>query len=316
MSPKHIITSLALLFGLASVAQADDRAGSLLVFPEFNNGFGIQQIFTITNTSASDSVTVEIVYINGDDCTEFNRNIELTPRDTFSFLTRVHNPDMERGYAYAFAKESSVGEPINFDYLVGNATSITLLPHYSTNPFVFQGAGAEGTTTELNGDGLRNLDGSEYSQAPDRIVLPRFYGQGLQFQSKLYLIGLTGGARFSTTVDFLIFNDNEEVFSSEYTFDCWAKVSLTDITSLVTLDFLQNGTNHDPNEVLGLSRTETGWMILDGAVANSVSTSYADPAILAILREGVLTEQSADLPFFEGEQDNASLLARSLDGTF
>lgn len=316
MSPKRILTTAALLAGLAASAQADNRAGSLLVFPEFNNEIGIQQLFTITNTSATDAVTVEIVYIDGDDCTEFNRNIELTPRDTFSFLTKAHNPQMERGYAYAFAKESAVGEPINFDYLVGSSTSISLLPHYSTNPFVFQGAGAEGTTTELNGDDLRNLDGVEYSQAPDRIVIPRFYGQSLQFQSKLYLIGLTGGARFATTVDFLIFNDNEEVFSSEYTFECWERVDLTDITSLVTLDFLQNGTNHDMDEVLGLSRVETGWMILDGAVANSTSTGLPDPAILAVLREGLLTEQSADLPFVEGEQANGSLLARSLDGTF
>ena len=316
MSPRHLFASAVLLVGLSSFAHADLRAGSLLVFPEFNNEPGIHQIFTITNTSALDSVTVEVVYIDGDDCTEFNRNIELTPFDTFSFLTRNHNPDMDRGYAYAFAKESTNGEPINFDYLVGSSTSITLLPHYSTNPFVFQGAGAEGTTTELNGDEMRNLDGTEYSQVPDRLVIPRFYGQGVQFQSKLYLIGLTGGARFSTTVDFLIFNDNEEVFSSEYTFNCWAKVDLLSISNLFSLDYLQNNTNHDLDEVAGLPRVETGWMILDGAVANSASTGIQDPAILAVLREGLLTEQSADLPFCEGEQSNGSLLARSLDGTF
>ncbi len=316
MSPRHLLASAALAAGLSSLAHADLRAGSLLVFPEFDNEPGIHQIFTITNTSALDSVTVEIVYIDGDDCTEFNRNIELTPLDTFSFLTRQHNPDMDRGYAYAFAKESTNGEPINFDHLVGNATAITLLPHCSTNPFVFQGAGAEGTETEINGDEMRNLDGVEYSQAPDRIVIPRFYGQGVQFQSQLYLIGLTGGTKFSTTVDFLIFNDNEEVFSSEYTFDCWAKVDLTDISNLFTLNYLLNSTTHDLNEVAGLPRVETGWMILDGAVANSSSTGLPDPAILAVLREGPMTQQSADLPFFEGEQSNGSLLARSLDGTF
>jgi hypothetical protein len=322
-----------LLAALASPAAADNRPGSLVLFPEFDNSPGTLQLLTITNTNPSEAVTVEIIYIDGEDCGEFNRHVQLTPNDTITLLTRVHNPAMNRGYAYAFAKESVTGDPINFDYLVAGCIQLAggiglgQGPRGSVPPFVFSGAGAHGTSTELNGDGLRNMDGSEYQPLPDRILIPRFLGQnahgggeiagGMGDSSILYLIGLTGGARFATTVDFLIYNDNEEVFSSEYTFNCWAAPELTDISGLFTTQFLQSATNHDPNEVLGLPRIETGWMIIDGAVASSTATSYSDPAVLAVLmerRQGSGNE--AHLPYGDGDQTNGSLLARSLDGTF
>jgi hypothetical protein len=321
---------VAASLGVTGAATAGQTPGSLLVFPEFNNHAGVQNLLTITNTSATDSVTVEIIYIDGDDCSEVNRHVELTPRDTFTFLTKYHNPQMARGYAYAFAKESVTGAPISFNHLVGGSVSLfgklnlggaggvgandTQLA--ATNPWVFQAPGAEGSSTELNGDGLRNLDGNEYTRAPDRIVIPRFLGQDGNVESTLYLIGLTGGARFTTTVDFLIHNDNEEVFSSEYSFDCWAAVRLSDISGIFNSSYLQAFTNQDPNEVFGTPRTEAGWILLDGAVASSASTTYADPAILAFLGETLAGQANAQLPFCQGEQANGSLLARSLDGTF
>ena len=315
MHPTKFLLGVALVFACAASGHAENRAGSLLLFPEFENSPGHQQIFTITNTHKTEPVVVEIIYISGDDCTEFNRNIELTPADTFSFLTRVHNPDHLRGYAYAFAKESTVGGPINFNHLVGSSFQITQLNQYALNPFVFEGVGAEGTTTELNGDGLRNLDGTEYSRAPDQIVIPSFFGQLPIFHSELFLIGLTGGGKFSTTVEFLVFNDNEEEFSCEYTFDCWAKVSPRNISYVFTTDFLANFGNDDPDEVYGLRGIEMGWMEIDGAVASSQATSFQDPAILAFLREGDIVLQSATLPFFRGEQANGSLLAQGQLGT-
>ncbi len=322
-----------LLAALVGPAAADNRPGSLVLFPEFDNRPGTLQLLTITNTNPSEAVTVEVIYIDGEDCGEFNRHVQLTPNDTITVVTRVHNPTMGRGYAYAFAKESVTGDPINFDHLIGACIQLAggvdelgAGPRGSVPPLVFTGAGAHGTSTELNGDGLRNMDGSEYQQLPDRILIPRFLGQQSHGgssagdpgnRSRLFLIGLTGGARFGTTVDFLVYNDNEEVFSAEYLFHCWAAPQLTDISGLFTTQFLQNATNHDPNEVLGLSRTETGWMIIDGAVAVSTSTSFNDPAILAVLMERSQgSGNQAHLPFFEGQQANGSLLARSVDGTF
>lgn len=314
------------LAGLAALALAgstladDNRPGSLMVFPEFNNQQGVYQILTLTNTDAKSSVTVEIVYIDGDTCQEFNRNIELTPLDTFSCLTSAHNPEMVRGYAYAFAKDGPSGDAISFNHLVGSSLSISVLaPVGTTNPFVFQGVGNDGDATDANDNGLRDLDGTEYSEAPDRVIIPRFTGQHVPFVSDLILIGLTGGAEFSTTIDLLIYNDNEQGFSAEYTFQCWAKVYLWDISQAFDKHFLQDQTNSDSGEVFGADgNLEHGWFELSGAIASSRSTSLADPSVLAVLNEGliVVPSMASSLPFSEGTRATGSLLARSMDGTF
>lgn len=105
MKPLQALTSFLATVALTATATAENTAGSLLIFPEFNNHIGVHNILTITNTNAESDVLVEIIYIDGDDCHEFNREIYLTPNDTFTFLTRFHNPNQEHGYAYAFAKD-------------------------------------------------------------------------------------------------------------------------------------------------------------------------------------------------------------------
>jgi hypothetical protein len=315
MRAPYLLAAVA-VFALAPRSLAHTQpAGSLLVFPEFDNRDGVRNIYSITNTNPTESVTVEIVYIDKEDCSEFNRNIELTPNDTFTFLTKFHNPQMERGYAYAFAKDSANGEAISFDWLVGNSLVVdaVILFNYSTNPFVFQGVPDDGMPTDLDGDDIRDLDGAEYTQAPDKLIVPRFFAQTLKVQSKLILIGLTG-SQFSTTVDFLIYNDNEEVFSAEYTFDCWKEVDLLDISGVFAQNFLVNNTNDDPTEVYGAPFLTTGWFQMDGAVANSTATTMEDPAFLAVLHEGLMILRGADLPFTLGEQDNGDLLPRSVMG--
>jgi hypothetical protein len=68
--------------------------------------------------------------------------------------------------------------------------------------------------------------------------------------------------------------------------------------------------------VLGL---ETGWFQLDGLVANSVSTTIIDPAILAVLverngsNEGPYSRAS-ELPFLNGKQTNGDLLPQTNNG--
>jgi hypothetical protein len=315
MYPNKILIGALLAIASASIAQADNRAGSLLLFPEYDNQQGVHTLLTITNTNTADAVTVEIIYIDGDDCQEFNRNIELTPADTYTFLTSDHNPSAGSGYAYAFAKDSATGGAISFNHLVGESFRLSAYNKYTLNPYVFTAIGEEGSATDLNGDGLRNLDGSEYSQAPDTIVVPRFFGQGSTFTSYLYLIGLSGGTQFATTVEFLVYNDNEQVFSTEYTFECWDRVRLRDISELFTNEWLENYTDDDPDEIYGYDRGSAGWFEMDGAEASSIMHTIDDPAVIAFLREGKNQQnKTASLPFASGEQGNGSLLANSLTG--
>lgn len=320
---KFVLSGLTALAGLgmASDAVAGGRnPGSLLLYPEFDNRVGDVTLLTITNVADSgDDVTVEFVYIGrydqeGEDaeCEEFNRNAVLTPNDTLTLITNYHNPQHEQGYVYAFAKDDA-GEPMAHNFLIGNLMTIDGIDRfeYSMNPVAY-----EGLAGDLNGNGLRDMDGSEYEQNAQEILVPRFMGQGGSYQSELIFIGLTGGAAFETTVDFLIYNDNEEVFSDEYTFECWDRVYLTDISGIFNNDFLQMFTDHASNEILGASGRESGWFRMEGHHASSTAVTLPDPAFYAVLIEKVGNRGAADLPFENGQNGNGALLARSLDGSF
>ena len=320
---KFVLSGLTALagFGLASEALAGGRnPGSLLLFPEFDNQLGTVTVLTVTNTAENvGDVQVEFVYIgrygaSGQDidCEEFNRTEVLTDNDTITLLTEVHNPQQEQGFVYAFARQG-VANPIVHNWLIGNVMTVDGLTafEYSINPVVYTGYAGD-----INGNGLRDLDGQEYDETADEILVPRFLGQNEDRKSELILIGLTGGARFDTTVDFLIYNDNEEVFSSEYTFRCWERVLLEDISGIFENDYLANWTNNDPQELLGAPEIETGWFRMDGALASSTSTTLDDPAVYGVLVEKIGNRGAADLPFEMGLNDSGRLFARSNDGEF
>jgi streptogramin lyase len=306
--------------------------GSLLVYPEFDNRTGEMTLITITDTSTEGTgVNAEFVYIGrvgtqGQllNCLEFNRTELLTPNDTLSAITKVHDPNQNQGYVYVFAKDKTTGQPIVHNWFIGNELLIDGIDSlsYSNNPWVFPGIGPEGTPTDHDGDGLRDLNGIEYGCAPDQLLVPRFLGQTTanpgqsggpmgSIVSNLILIDLTGGAAFTATIDFLVFNDNEEQFSTQTSFQCWIKEPLSQISEVFTNDFLLS-TNHSPTEEI--DGVETGWFRMDGDVANSTATSFPDPAFLAVLIECTSNKCASDLPFELGTQTNGSLLPHGVFG--
>jgi hypothetical protein len=324
-------TALAIL-GLTSTALAGDRnPGSLLVFPEFDNRAGDLTILTVTNTNtdfshnqqtnlANGAVKVHFIYVGRFDslgnpipCLEFDREILLTPGDTFTFSTRSHNPLHQQGFMYAYAKHPTTGEAIDFDYLIGNGMFLSGINaiDYSTNPISLNGICDR---TDVDGDGNRDLDGIEYEQLPDEILIPRFLsvvGGGGEsaagLRGDLILLGLSGGAQFDTIADFLVYNDNEEVFSAQRQFRCWERVPLDVISGVFLQSFLAT-TNHAANEPLGATTRESGWIRIDGGVAFSSVEQIIDPAVYAVLVErSGRGRGAADLPFERGCQDNGSL---------
>ncbi len=309
------------------------RPGSLLLYPEFNTRQGELTLVTITNVdcvqNSGQNVDVEFVFIDGDDCTEFNRTETLTPCDTLTFLANALNPNQEEGYLYAFAKEydggAPNGTPIAWNHLVGNLMMISGFTagfDYSMNPVVFRSPLGDGNNTDLDGDGNRDLDSMEYQPAPNVITIPRYFGQdvgdgnsasGGYFESQLILIGLSGGQQFTTQACFTIYNDNEVVFSNEYEFECWEKPKLLDITPTFANWFLSQ-TDNDPDEIFGHSDRESGWMCIEGCLAYSDSETIQNPAIYAALIENVGSYSIADLPFECGIRTNGALLPRGQFG--
>jgi len=342
-SAKLLLSGFAAsaFLGLSPSVLAEGREpGSLLIFPEFDNRAGDVTMFTVTNTNTDDTydedtdlpvgtIEVHFIYIgrrdaNGNpiNCLEVDRDIVLTPGDTFTFLTRAHNPQQNQGFMYAYAQDPRTHEPVRFNWLIGNALFISGIDaiDYSTNPVSLEGlcenhdqtgglGGAPGEceTTDHDGDGNRDLDGREYEELPDKILIPRFLAKTAALRSELVFLGLSGGAAFDTVANLLIYNDNEEVFSAQYQFRCWARVGLDDVSQAFTNSFLQT-TNHAANEPLGATSRESGWTEIDGDVAFSTVEQILDPAVYAVLIERVTRGSgAADLPFECGRQCNGTL---------
>jgi hypothetical protein len=308
--------------GMAVSASADslDRAGSLLVYPLFDNTRGGLFTVTVTNTnsdSQAGTVDVEFVYINGANCLEFNRTRRLTPNDTITVITKNDNPNMTQGYVYVFAKNKNTGKATKWDYLIGDSYIFTpdLIGGVDFAPVVFQAGSAlaDGADTDLDNDGVRDLNGLEYAQVSDKLLVPRFISDndGVS-QPELILIGLTG-AQFTTIVDFLIYNDNEEAFSAQYSFDCWDRVQLKNVNGAFTDSFLDT-TNNAASESItlapGAPALETGWFRMDATIAYSTAASVQNPAFLACHIDRLILGVSAvaSLPYGEGEQANGDLV--------
>ncbi len=306
--------------------------GSLLLYPEFDNRQGVTTLLTVTNKNCEltgnpqvDNIDVEFVYINRVGCSEFNRVVTLTPCDTFTVLTRAHNPNANQGYVYVFARRFQNGPPVSYNGLIGQQLVLDglLAFEYSVNAVAFESPLPQGALSDLNGNGLRDLDGLEYYEAPDEILIPRFIGQCVPgggmappacVESKLILINLTGGAKFLTTVDFLIYNDNEQQFSAEYSFICWDDPKLLQISGVFANDFLRFNTLHDPEEIVGAPLLESGWFRFNGAIASSTVVDIPSPAVYGVLIERIGIYVAGDLPFELCSQTNGALLARNLLG--
>ncbi|MBL8857715.1 MAG: hypothetical protein JNL28_04300 [Planctomycetes bacterium] len=314
--------------GLALSASADslDRAGSLLLYPLFDNNRGGLYTLTVTNTNSdttpagqlqAGTVDVEFVYINGANCLEFNRTRRLTPNDTITVTTLIDNPNQATGYAYVFAKSPTTGKAIKFDWLTGDSFQVapSLLGGIDIPPIVFRaGSGlAAGADTDVDNDGVRDLNGNEYEKVSDKLLVPRFVADRDDVsEPELILIGLTGQS-FTTIINFLVYNDNEEVFSTQYAFDCWERQDLHDISEVFSDTFLTS-TNHSLGERVafpGVPALEYGWFRMDGAVAFSTAASVSDPAFLAVRIDRIGEDgpvAGASLPYGLGEQANGDLI--------
>lgn len=306
----------AILLGTDVHAQQRGNPGSMLLFPEYDTRPGMESLITVTNAnSAPDAdILVEFRYIEvqtvGDSgscgdvtCLEFNRIEALTPNDTFTTLATFHQPSQGQGYLYVIAEDpNQFLTPVSYNHLIGQITTIDGFGAlgYTVNGLSFSSPLPEGVPTDLDADGRQDLDGVEYEAVPDEIHIPRFFGQGVGLDSELILISLSGGQNFQTVVNFLVYNDNEEVFSTEQSFRCWNKLPLLSVSGLFNNGFLQDFTNDDPSEVVGAPNLESGWMRISGALLIDDLTTTTDPAVLAFLIEGSEGETSAGLPFGAG----------------
>jgi hypothetical protein len=304
-----ILATLALTIALAAPSRGDAlKPASLLLYPEFNNQAGSFTMLTITNVAGAasgGSIDVHLIYVDAATCLRNDRIEHLTARDTVTFVTAFQAPGLTRGYMYAYALDPITHKAIDFDNLIGDSLRLDGVNagFYTISPIPFQGLTGPGVPTDVNANGKPDLNGIEYEKAHNHCFLPRFFGQftppgpnGI-FLSELILLQPLANAGVTTSAGFLVYNDNEEVYSADYSFQCWTRVPLLSISGAFAQAFLSTTANN-PNEVEGASFIESGWFDIKGTVASSSQGSTQNPPILGVLVD-IRPDVTAELPFVD-----------------
>ena len=310
------------------------RPGSLLLFPFYRvtevpgGGEYEDTLITVTNTCSDltpgqgglplGTIDLKFYYLDAGTCHPFDRTERLTPSDTFSVMVGNHLPPTNKGdgWLYVVATDPTTGEAVDFDHLVGHATFFSSLDStwFEYNALAFRALTGEGAPTDVDQDDHQDLNGVEYEMTAANQMFPRFSGgfdlPGGAFRSELLVLNLTGGAMFESSIQFLVYNDNEQVWSTSMDFKCWTLRPLEKISKVFSNAFLLSS-SHDPEEelnMLGNPHVETGWFRMNGDVAWNFTKQIDDPAFVAVLLEWYNNRVVSAVPFDDGKtQANATL---------
>ena len=315
----RLFALVALLIGsfVATVAAqpADLIPSSVLMFPtvDSRDGAGKGTIVSVTNINSSrivsptnnyraGDVQLHYYYIEGLEPFNnvFNRKEFLTPNDTLTVLAGDHDPEMELGYLLVVAEDPESEDAIKFNYLIGSEIVVDVsqnklwaIPAIGFRALVVQGSTDNNgrLKTDANSNGSVDFDGTEYDLYPDELFISSFFEQSASMQGELILVsGL--GSYYRVNVNFLFYDNEEDVFSRDYPFTCWTSEKLENISA---------GTKS-----LGGSTSETasGWARINGDFAihtltgglwdNEADGTHYDPPI-----EGAFVQRVLPGPGFE-----------------
>jgi hypothetical protein len=201
----------------------------------------------------------------------FDRVEYLTPNDTLTVIAGDHAPDLQQGFLFVLAEDPESERAVNFDFLLGETLLLDVLTARTTLlaaisfPAVANGPARSNTNHAFtddplnggNGNGSADLDGVEYETFPDVLFLDRFFQQTGALETELCFFTLLG-RDFRVEMDFLIYDNEEDVFSRTFQFQCWTRVHLSEV-SLIT-----RGLGGRPTE------PATGWARVNGRYAVNV----------------------------------------------
>jgi hypothetical protein len=322
-----LIGLAGMLVATSAGAQALDpfSPASVLIFPvvDARSGQGTGTVISVTNTNdnmfvsptnnfRTGDVRVHFHYVDAHTSWRiFDRVEELTPNDTLTVLAGDHFVDNGNGYLYCIAEDMETGDPINFNYLIGDEVVVNVSQNYlaGINAIGIQAlatgsdrtntghARTDSSTNGGDGDGRIDFDGHEYALWPDQLFIASFLEQSANVRSTLYLLSTLGGD-WETRVAFLFFNNEETSFSRDFRFHCWTEATLESISG-VTANL--NGSS---------TEIACGWASLSGDNAVHVLTGQVDhaPPLLGALITQVSTPFTyGHLLHMTGTRDGGSL---------
>jgi len=304
-----ILVLLMVLFVLSgySTAQSVPKRGSILAFPYCTCGFSF---LTITNTNLDRSrvghngtimkgdVKVHIIFIDKD-CNKFDQYIDLTPGETTVIEVMTMVMGSTEGWAYAVACDPVTGNPIDFDYLIGEVWCLPDCINFSADApaQAFRSLAEEHTPSAPGGrsgsghayadfknSGQADMDNDEYERFPGIHIVPSFIQQGIGFKDRLVLVSPLS-KDWIVEIEVLTFNNNEVVYSRRLNITCCHVILLKDLTAITKN--LQGTTAEWP----------MGWMQLNPVQAIHKITGQvtSSPAILGVILKDIATQLGATL---------------------
>ena len=310
---------------------------SLLVYPVIDSRSGFGTVIAVTNTNSNRTVVttnnfrvgdvrVHFYYVESGTCQMNNRVELLTPNDMFAILATSHSTESIQGYLFTVAEDPETGDPIDFDYLIGDEIVIDVggnrswaLKAYGIKALAAErsqegdasNAGflfTQATNNGGNNDQYMDFNGFEYQFLPHHAYIANFlqYSTGVMETDLVLVAPFNGDTRVE--LNFLFYDNEEDVFSRDYHFTCWTTEDLDDISRVVTN---LGGTT---------SEIESGWARIDGDWAIDILTGRMsqDPPILGAVMQTVTVSQTlylfGHLLHFSGVSDD--YFSGSLPGRF
>lgn len=269
-----VLGALFLVLPTLALAQPPDPnihaiPASALIFPLFDSNPMKGTLISVTNTNTSTTscgngykrgdICVHYVYVDGEDCSEFDRTECLTPGDTLTVIADLHNPHQVTGWLWVEARDPETLEPISYNHLIGSAIIVEsdLDFVWAYTPYSFRAlvTGGEGSDcgfpfTDVVNQGFADFNGIEYEFFPDELILDNFFEQSGRVGNEITLMSVKPFG--DTNVSAIIWNNDEVPFSKGFVFECHTRGPLSLISSIVE-DL--GGVSGEP-----LERFQTGWI--------------------------------------------------------
>jgi hypothetical protein len=199
---RLFIFAVSLLMGISMISFAQgvaltdaesggSKPGSILIYNLFMSRAGDVNYDTginITNTHATQGVSVRMFFVDGSDGSVMDRFLCLPPSQTKRMLASEADPDV-RGYILAVAVNDKTGHPVNFNHLIGSAH---IVKQGFYGKLAAESVAALSTRSATDNAVTLHFNGTDYQRLPSELAQDSF-SPGPDVNGTLIVLNRIGG---------------------------------------------------------------------------------------------------------------------------